>query len=87
MVRRTIRVVTPCDTCAHSGLCAIEEQIEENLILEVVSIARPAALALNCSEYEPTDNPKRLRQQWSPAQHAKFKATIAAKRRKRATAD
>lgn len=81
--RQAIRVIVPCDTCAHSGLCAIEEQIEENLVLEVVAIGRPANLALSCSEYKAGDA-KRLRNQWSPAQHAKFRATIAAKRRSRA---
>lgn len=82
-LRRKIRVLTPCGECRFAGLCSIEQQIEENLVLEVIEIARDAKIELLCSEFEHSDSRKRPRSSWSDDRRARFAATIRAKREQR----
>jgi hypothetical protein len=70
-------VTTPCALCAHTGLCAIEEQIEQNLVLEVVQIAVPASLTLSCDQFVAAPS---ARSGWTDDRRARFTATIAARR-------
>lgn len=78
--RHNIRVQTPCGDCRHSGLCAIEQQIEDNLVLEVIEIGLSATLALSCSLFEHSDYRKRPRTTWTEGRRARYNATIATKR-------
>jgi hypothetical protein len=80
--RQTIRLKVPCGECAHAGLCAIEEQIEENLVLEIIEIGRPVDLALSCSVFEPAGCDMRPRITWTAERRARFQATMQAKRAK-----
>jgi len=79
VTRQSVAVITPCEHCAHTGLCAIEEQIEENLVLTIVEIARPIVLALHCSEFQRVKQ-RRSRRPWTPEQRSHFEATIEARK-------
>lgn len=82
--RHTIRVRVPCPECRFSGLCAIEQQIEENLVLEIVEIALDVQLSLECSTFERVGERKRPAVKWNPERRARYEATIEAKRAARA---
>lgn len=79
--RHNVRVQLPCQDCLHSGMCIIEQQIEENLVLEIIEIGRPVEIKLDCSEFIHASFRRRQRPGWSPARRAKFAATLAGKKK------
>lgn len=61
--RNWIRVELPCGTCVHQGVCLIEEQLEQDLVLRIgIEDARsklveggpsqPVELRIDCSWYD-----------------------------------
>lgn len=77
--RQKINVQTPCHSCRHTGLCSIEQQIEENLVLEIIDIGKTVRVAIDCSAYERAPI-RRKRGGWTEQQRARFEATIAARK-------
>lgn len=50
-----VYVAVPCRTCVHSGICVIEAQIQDDLVLRIVGVGKPVRLALDCSLWADRD--------------------------------